>query len=324
MIMSTMRRCHLIASLVLTSAFCCDAFLLVGPRQKNIFLYNKRSVTLLQSSAATDLAYQSYMAKTKPILVVGATGKLGSRIVDKLNQRAIPHRCLVRPSSPNFDKIQQQCSSGVGQIFEGDLSNSDDVRDAVCSDGGIGGCICVSGSFRKRKIRDLVRWGKSNIRDTSHPYIVNHLGMQYLCEAMDELNDTRSIDEVKGGSQQQSSPKLVKVSGVLLSLPKWHYVNLLGNLLYSGVLRWHRKGERDVIDSGIPYTILRPGSFRDDTEYGHLKRGLIISEDGAVKPTLRVKKPMIGIDDLAQVCIDCLDSSMESNGKVLYPRWVTE
>ena len=156
--------------------------------------------------------------------------------------------------------------------------------------------------------------GKKNIKDSSHPYIVNHIGMQHLCKAIHELKNANEEDI--------PTPKIVKVSGALLSLPRWHYIGILGNILYSGVMRWHREGEHDIIQSGIPYTIMRPGSFRDDVEYGHLKKELIVSEDGALRPGIKVKKPMIGINDLADICIKCLESSTEMDNKVLYPKWI--
>ena len=255
----------------------------------------------------------------KPILVIGATGTLGRCIVSTLYERNIPYRCLVRKDSTNIDRISQYISSNDVQQtkFDGDLASYDDVLNAVCSSDGIRGCIVVSGSFRKRKASDLLlpfRGGKKNIKDSSHPYIVNHIGMQHLCKAIHELKNANDEDI--------PTPKIVKVSGALLSLPRWHYIGILGNILYSGVMRWHREGEHDIIQSGIPYTIMRPGSFRDDVEYGHLKKELIVSEDGALRPGIKVKKPMIGINDLADICIKCLESSREMDDKVLYPKWI--
>ena len=281
---------------IVTSILCatiCNAALVVGPNDV--------------SSSSTK----------KPILVIGATGKLGRCIVSKLYERNIPYRCLVRKFSPNMDALSQYISPDAEEqtIFEGDLASFDDVRNAVCSGDGISQCIVVSGSFRKRRASDLLlpfRGGKNKIKDTSHPYIVNHIGMQHLCKAIHELNSDNG--------QDVPTTKIVKVSGALLSLPQWHYISLLGNMLYSGVMRWHKEGEKDVVQSGIPYTILRPGSFRDDVEFGHLKKELIVSEDGALRPGIKVKKPMIGINDLADICIECLESRAEWDNKVLYPK----
>lgn len=248
----------------------------------------------------------------KPVLVIGATGRLGSVIVQKLSSKNISYRCLVRPKSPNFNRIQKYPG---GQIFEGDLANPKHVEAAVSSGDGISGCICVSGSFRKTRISDVLlpwRWfNKSKRKDTTHPYTVNYKGMQHLCTSVNDYN------------QQHEKIKIVKVSGVMLSLPRWHHINVLGNLIYSGVLRWHRAGERDIIGSGVPFTILRPGSFRDDKQYGHIKKGTEIVEDGALKPSLRLKKPVIGINDLAEICIDCLAFRDDIDGRMLYPRWKT-
>ena len=274
--------------------------------------YGQRPLRLTQLSAATGSAPTNETPSRKPILVIGATGRLGSAIVKILSSRSIPYRCLVRPKSPNFERIQ---GLSGGQIFEGDLANPQHVEAAVNSGDGISGCICASGSFRKTKISNvLLPWQWSNHKkgkDTTHPYIVNHIGMQHVCKSVNDYNRNQEHEKIK----------IVKVSGVMLSLPRWHHINILGNMIYSGVLRWHRAGERDIIDSGVPYTILRPGSFRDDKEYGHLKRGVEIVEDGELKPSLRLKKPIIGIDDLAEICIDCLTFRSDIDGKVLYPRW---
>mmetsp|Transcript_7277 Transcript_7277/g.15227 ORF Transcript_7277/g.15227 Transcript_7277/m.15227 type:complete len:381 (-) Transcript_7277:154-1296(-) len=261
--------------------------------------------------------------KPKPILVIGATGRLGSRIVSKLSQRNIPYRALVRPSSKNYDRIGYL--SG-GRIYEGDLIRYHDVRAAVCGEGGIGGCVCVSGSFRRTRLGDWLRlrWlsrGRRRrvpVEDTDHPYGVHHVGMQNLCRAIQELNDAEDEDE---DGEEEGGVKIVKVSGVLLSLPRWHYVSWMGNMLYSGVMKWHRTGEEDIMGSGIRYTILRPGSFRNDEEYEHVEKELVVTRDGALSPGIRVKKPRIGIDDLADLCIDCLQSRSDIDDEVLYPKW---
>mmetsp|Transcript_15351 Transcript_15351/g.25572 ORF Transcript_15351/g.25572 Transcript_15351/m.25572 type:complete len:302 (+) Transcript_15351:82-987(+) len=299
-----MKKLHLILLAVLLTS--CQALSAHG--------HTCRPLRLTQLRAATESAPTSECGMSpsrKPILVIGATGRLGSAIVQKLSSRNIPYRCLVRPKSPNFERIQ---GLSGGQIFEGDLANPQHVEAAVSSGGGISGCICVSGSFRKTKMSDvLLPWRWSNNKkgkDTTHPYIVNHIGMQNLCKSVDDYN------------QCHEKIKIVKVSGVMLSLPRWHHINILGNMIYSGVLRWHRAGERDIIDSGVPCTILRPGSFRDDKEYGHLKKGMQIVEDGALKPSLRVKKPLIGKDDLTEICIDCLKFQDDIDGRILYPRWI--
>jgi len=191
------------------------------------------------------------------------------------------------------------------------LANYNQVKEAVCGNGGISGVICVSGSFRKRKLSDFLRFtSKRSISDTSHPYIVNHIGMVNLCRAM----------ENKLMSQK---PKIVKVSGVLLSLPKWHYITILGNFIYSGVINWHKEGEKDIINSGLPYTILRPGSFRNNLVGGKT----IIDTDGVLKPKLKLEKPIVDIDNLADICIDCclLNTTISDvNNKILYPRWIDD
>mmetsp|Transcript_20635 Transcript_20635/g.42081 ORF Transcript_20635/g.42081 Transcript_20635/m.42081 type:complete len:387 (-) Transcript_20635:1006-2166(-) len=259
----------------------------------------------------------------KPILVIGATGRLGSRIVSKLSQRNIPYRARVRPSSTNFDRIGYL--SG-GRIYEGDLIRYHGVRAAVCGEGGIGGCVCVSGSLRRTRLGDWLRlrWlsrGRRRrvpVEDTDHPYVVHHVGMQNLCRAIHELNDAEDEDE---DGEEEGGVKIVKVSGVLLSLPRWHYVSWMGNMLYSGVMKWHRTGEEDIMGSGIRYTILRPGSFRNDEEYEHVEKELVVTRDGALSPGFRVKKPRIGIDDLADLCIDCLQSRSDIDDEVLYPKW---
>ena len=77
----------------------------------------------------------------------------------------------------------------------------------------------------------------------------------------------------------------------------------------------------DIMKSDVPCTILRPGSFRDDYEFKHLKKAVVTDEEGKLSPSFRVSKPAIGLDDLAEICIECLDSNASIDGKVLYPRW---
>lgn len=314
----------LVLSFLLSGAGKCDGFILPRSSRQHIC-----SNVVSKSDDDTLAKFNNKHFNDAPkILLIGATGRLGSIVAQKLRERSIPYQCLVRPKS--LHKLSKNKTIDYDndkvKIIEGDLANQEDVERAVS---GTSSCICVSGTFRKTKFRDLLgrvirpQRRSCDHKDSSHPYNVHYVGTQNLCRAMKN-------------SSQGTNGKLVKVTGVMLSLPSSHPLLVLGNLIYSGLPRWHKAGEKVIVNGDIDYTILRPGSFREEAEYRDSNKRFVIDEEGALPRLYRggkKQKPLVGIEALADLCIDCClgkEADASSNrkritidtiGKILYPRW---
>ena len=63
----------------------------------------------------------------KPILIIGASGRTGRRVVDRLIKRRMPVRCFVRSTQAAHELL----AGGVAETVIGDLLNSDDLNKAI-------------------------------------------------------------------------------------------------------------------------------------------------------------------------------------------------
>ncbi|MEY2985221.1 MAG: hypothetical protein RLZZ568_1838 [Cyanobacteriota bacterium] len=154
------------------------------------------------------------------VLVVGATGETGKRVVQTLVDRQIAVRALVR----DYDRATAALPLET-EIMVGDLLQPDSLKAAIAN------CNVVINAAGARPSLDL-----------AGPFKVDYLG-------------TRNLIDVAKTSQIE---QLVLVSSLCVS-------NLLHPLnLFGLILVWKQWGENYLRQSGIPYTIVRPGGLKND------------------------------------------------------------
>lgn len=167
----------------------------------------------------------------KRVLVVGGTGGVGQLVVASLLDRNIKARLLLRNPEKATTLFGKQEEDKL-QVYKVDTRDETDLHPSIFE--GVTHVICCTGTtaFPSR------RWDGDNT-----PEKVDWLGVRNLVQAL-----------------PSSLKRLVLVSSVGVTksdeLP-WSIMNLFG------VLKYKKMGEDFVRDSGLPFTIIRPGRLTD-------------------------------------------------------------
>jgi nucleoside-diphosphate-sugar epimerase len=181
------------------------------------------------------------------VLVVGASGRLGSQVVRSLLARNIPVRALVR---------KQPSEMGV-EVVIGDVS---DLRSLVEATRGCSAVICVHGMSPLRFSRPSDLFRQSS--DANHPYNVNYKGTCNVIAAM-KMNDVS---------------KLVRITGSAIGRGDYYIFKALFNLLLSFTIKWHERTEIAIREAGIDYTIIRPNELTREPPARDSNRTLILTQ----------------------------------------------
>lgn len=205
---------------------------------------------------------QLQQASTKPILVVGATGRVGRLVVNKLLEQERPVRALVR----NTTKAQQLFANQTSlEIITADLQQYDDPACAQTLETAVQGCDCiisVSGTVRFSKLTDFLPWRlfRTNVtswcdKDRSHPYYPNFMAQSLLIDLAAQHNVSR----------------FVRLTGLTVGLSAFNPVSVLFSGLLSMTSRYHALTEQYLRDSSVPHVILRPGGLSNDERVSGLR-----------------------------------------------------
>ena len=216
-----------------------------------------------------------------PILVLGATGKVGLCVVRQLSERGQSVRALARDPASSTAKTLAVLP-GV-DVVQGNLLDKKSLMGAVA---GCSAVISVSGASRKSSLEDLIGFPPPILRtdmqfDSSHPQQVNYLGVVNTIEAM----------------QAAGVSKIVRLTGLSCSFSAFNpFVLLIGCGLLSMSTAWHARAENLLRESQLDYTILRPGGLSDDARGSNT---LV-----AAAETLPIAQGRIGRVDLAALAIE--------------------
>ncbi|XP_037421491.1 sanguinarine reductase-like [Triticum dicoccoides] len=170
-------------------------------------------------------------ASSRLVLVVGGTGGVGQLLVASLLSRKIKTRLLLRNPEKAAFLFGKQDES-VLQVYEADTRNVDSLNPEMFE--GVTHVVCTTGTtaFPSK------RWDGDNT-----PERVDWDGVRNFVSAM-----------------PQTVKRLVLVSSIGVTkyneIP-WSIMNLFG------VLKYKKMAEDFVRNSGIPFTIIRPGRLTD-------------------------------------------------------------
>ena len=169
-----------------------------------------------------------------PIFLTGATSSLGQKVVKKITENDLDVVCLVRDSKKAmqlFDRNQHV------HLFEGDVldKNSIDIAMSNCSLS-----LNLHGIQKKSNLFNF--W---KINDVYDPYYVNFVGM----------------DNIANLAKKKKMP-VVRLTGILCGLNNFHPLSMIFNILFKNNVYWHRESEKLLKDSGVHFTILRPGGIK--------------------------------------------------------------
>eukprot|EP00271_Cylindrocystis_brebissonii_P015606 TRINITY_DN38555_c0_g1_i1.p1 TRINITY_DN38555_c0_g1~~TRINITY_DN38555_c0_g1_i1.p1 ORF type:complete len:323 (+),score=54.78 TRINITY_DN38555_c0_g1_i1:187-1155(+) len=213
---------------------------------------------------------------TLSVLVTGAGGRTGSLVYEKLKARSgeFSARGLVR-STESKEKI-----GGGEDVFVGDIVSPETIEPAFQ---GVDAVIIVTSAVPKMKPGfDPTKGGRPE-------FYFEETGMP---EQVDWEGQKAQIDKAKA-----AGVKHIVVVGSGGGTNENHMLNSIGN---GKILIWKRKAEQYLIDSGIPYTIVRAGGLLDK-EGG--KRELLVGKNDEF---LTTETRTIPRADVAEVCVQAL------------------
>lgn len=225
------------------------------------------------------------MSNSDLILVAGATGGVGQLVVAKLLDIGVSVRALTR----NRDKAEKMFDSSV-EVAVGDIRYPDTLASAIQ---GVTHIICCTGTTAFPSLR----WDFSNLQPKNTPQEVDGEGVKNLVAAA-----------------PQNLKRFVFVSscGVLRkdSLP----FNILNAF---GVLDAKLEGEKAIVASGLPYTIIRPARLIDGPYTSYDLNTLVRAKTGGKKGVVIAAGDSLNGEtsriDVANVCVKCLDYDVTVN-----------
>ena len=252
----------------------------------------------------TQVSAMSAVDPTKRVAVVGATGRLGRIVVQKLVDDGIPCKILVRshkgtttspvlsresvlsgnPSVSKEDVISYLGSLNGVDIVQGDVGNINALNDLLqdCDS-----CLALYGSTRRSKLSDI--WNdKVEDEDSTHAKQINYRGVMNLLEAA-KGTSCRRIVRITGKGEEPTS-----------------FCTILINMLGSMAKAWNYEGEQVLrSQTEMEYTIIRPGVM---SEQGPSKEKdddgrtwLALADNGG-----NLKVSRIRYSDIASLCIESL------------------
>ena len=280
--------------------------------------HSELSLSLSSSASASASSISNPIEEDKrPILIVGATGKVGRIVVQKLLDQNIPTRAFVRNATKANELFMDPTSSEKSkrnlnlEIIVGDVTDLTKMEEAVK---GCQAAISVSGTLRFSKLLDFLPWrlftfDVSNwCNDMSHPYYTNYVAQLNLA---------------KLATKHQLSSGVVRLTGLSTGLSPFSLVSILFSSLLSMTSRYHYAAERDMylecFSSNIPFIVIRPGGLSDEPRDSKAI-SLQIDSSGILPPPARV-----GRADIADLAIAAVSRShLKKTGpcsRVLAVRW---
>jgi uncharacterized protein YbjT (DUF2867 family) len=212
------------------------------------------------------------------ILVVGATGLLGGRIVRKLLDQGKDVRILVRPDSPCEElALQGMATSAQSLIEAGAKPVSGDLKDYASLEKAVEGVDTVLttavSTLRDFDLENVDLKGTKNLIDAARNAGVKHF--IYTSAIISDPNSSVPLPKIKGLCEQY------------------------------------------LIESGLPYTILAPGIFMEiwiPMVVGMpLKAGMPVSLFGKGEN----RHSYVAIDDVASFGAAAVDNPKAMNQKIL-------
>ncbi|BAZ08653.1 NAD-dependent epimerase/dehydratase [Calothrix sp. NIES-4071] len=234
------------------------------------------------------------------VLVAGATGGVGQLTVAKLLEKGLKVRALTR----NPGKVATMFDNRV-EVAEGDILNPDSLQNAVRN---VKYILCCTGTtaFPSDKWQFNSNWNwfealfdsqKLKQKAANTPEKVDFIGVTNLVNAA-----------------PRDLKRFVFVSSCGIHRKNSFPFSILNAF---GVLDAKEKGEQSIINSGLPYTIIRPVRLIDGpyTSYDlntllkattQGKLGVVIDTgDKVVGETSRI--------DVAAACVECLTYTETEN-----------
>lgn len=221
------------------------------------------------------------------VLVVGGTGRVGSRIVANLLSRGVETTVMVR----DVDAARAQNYLSGATIYVGNVNSMDDL---LFASEGCDAIVSVQGVKPPRfsKLKDLFVHPKN---DAGHPYNINYMGTKRILAAM-------HINRIN---------RLVRITGSLVGKSPFFPFVAFFNILLSKTVKWHEMSEIAIRQANVDYTIIRPSEISSDAPNYLYNRSaendgrhtfMTSADNGSPYKT----KNAISVEDVAELCTQSL------------------
>ncbi|MBD2410784.1 epimerase [Nostoc calcicola FACHB-389] len=240
------------------------------------------------------------------VLVAGATGGVGQLVVGKLLEKGFRVRVLTR----NAAKAQQMFNQQV-EIIVGDTRQPATLRAATSN---VSHIICCTGTTAFPSARwefeqspNLIEWGLT---------FLNPESSQAKAKNSPAKIDAQGVTNLVAAAPQNLQRFVFVSSCGILRKDRFPFSVLNA----FGVLDAKQKGEEAIANSGLPYTIIRPGRLIDGpyTSYD-LNTLLKAKTGGKYGVVLGTGDTLLGDAsriDVANACVECL--SYPSTSKKIF------
>ena len=213
------------------------------------------------------------------VLVTGATGRTGSIVVQKLQQR--PDQFIVRGFARSEQKLKD-CFGTAVEVRVGDIRDRDSLQSALA------GCHALV----------ILTSAKPQMKAPPAPGQPPEF-MYPDGETPEQIDYRGQLNQLEAA--QAAGVQHVVLVGSMGGTDEQHPLNRMGQ---GNILIWKRKAEQALIESGLDYTIIRAGGLLD-ADGG--KRELLVGKDDALltNPPEGVS-PAIPRADVAELVVQAL------------------
>ncbi|WP_315787266.1 SDR family oxidoreductase [Fischerella sp. JS2] len=233
------------------------------------------------------------------VLVAGATGGVGQLVVGKLLEKGFKVRVLTRNTAKAQKMFDDKVEIAVGDIREEATLPAAmmDVSYIICC---TGTTAFPSAKWDFEETPNLVTWIK---------LFFNPSDAKAKAKNSPEKVDAQGVTNLV-----QAAPSGLKRFVYISSCGVLHKDKFPYSILNAfGVLDAKQKGEEAIINSGLPYTIIRPGRLIDGpyTSYD-LNTLLKAKTEGKLGVVLGTGDKLTGQTsriDVATACVECITNS---------------
>ena len=163
-------------------------------------------------------------------------------VVRQLAAEGTPVLALAR--SADSDAARELAGLANVEVRQGDVRELASLKSAAA------GCENIVACYGMRpprfpKLSDI--W-TDPFEDAAHPANINFKGVENIISA----------------SKATGVKRVVRLTGLSVGLSPWSPISILFSIVLSFSNMWNRRGEMLLRESGLDYTIVRPGGLKDD------------------------------------------------------------
>ena len=226
------------------------------------------------------------------ILVAGATGGVGKRVVRHLLEKNYQVRALVR----DVKKARELLGDKV-ELFAADITLPESLTNQLME--GVSAVICCTGvrvqpvegdTPNREKYYQGIKFYLPEVVDS--PELVEYQGIKNLLEVVKS--------QIQPGIKLL--PQFIMISSAGVTRPGRPGLNLEEeppavrlNEQLGGILTWKLRGEEVIRQSGIPYTIIRPCALTEKPG----DKVLVFAQGDNIKG-------QVSREAIAELCLQCL------------------